>query len=123
MRAADFARLLDVAKTVPHRGLGWAIRKVRKGQKLTLTEVALEIGSDAANLSRMERGQQEITEPTLLRLAAVFKLRVSDIWRLAETVDQDAEDSGQLLALSGLLSEEQRDRLLDFGNYLKAQHD
>ena len=101
----------------PHR-LGWAVRKVRKAQGLTLEAVGGEIGSDAANLSRMERGQQEITEATLNALASVFEVSPSSLWRLAETHDTDPNDSGRVLAMAGLMKPDQLAQFLDYGQYL-----
>ena len=107
-----------VAKHVSRHGIGWAIRRVRKAQNRTLTEIADEIGSDAANVSRIERGQQEVTEATLKAIAGVLNVRVSELWTLAESGEQSPDDSGRVLALTGLMSPDQRERLLDFGRYL-----
>jgi putative phage repressor len=41
--------------------IGKNIRARRKELKMTLEQLALEVGSDTGNLSRIERGQQEIT--------------------------------------------------------------
>ena len=38
--------------------IGKNIRARRKEMKMTLEQLALEIGSDTGNLSRIERGQQ-----------------------------------------------------------------
>lgn len=118
MESAICPTFPDVAKHVSRRGIGWAIRRVRKAQHRTLTEVATEIGSDAANLSRVERGEQEVTEGALWAIAEVLNVSVSDLWRLAESGEQSPDDSGRVLALTGLMSPEQRERLLDFGRYL-----
>lgn len=43
----------------PH-GVGWAIRRLRKSQERTLESLAAAIGADAGNLSRVERGAQDL---------------------------------------------------------------
>lgn len=46
---------------MPFMDIGQNIRSRRKELKMTLEQLALEIGSDTGNLSRIERGQQSIT--------------------------------------------------------------
>lgn len=55
--------------------LGEILRKRRKELKLTLQDVALEIGTDPANLSRMERGEQGIDETKMNALLRALKLQ------------------------------------------------
>jgi transcriptional regulator with XRE-family HTH domain len=110
-------RKLSPVTTAPHHhGIGWAIRRVRKAQHLTLENLAIAIGSDAGNLSRVERGTQEVTEDALVAIATELKVSVSDLWRLAE--GGDTGDSGRMLALSGRLHPEQLERVLEFGEFL-----
>jgi len=48
--------------------LGQAIRQQRKNLKCTLRSLAVQIGTDAGNLSRVERGAQGLSEQMLLKL-------------------------------------------------------
>ena len=48
--------------------LGQAIRRQRKSLRYTLQSLAMQIGTDAGNLSRIERGSQGISEQMLLKL-------------------------------------------------------
>ncbi|MEY3650960.1 MAG: Amino-acid acetyltransferase, partial [Pseudomonadota bacterium] len=48
--------------------LGQAIRQQRKNLKCTLQSLAVQIGTDAGNLSRVERGTQGLSEQMLLKL-------------------------------------------------------
>lgn len=105
-----------VAEVHSKRGIGWAIRKVRKAQEKTLNELALAVGSDPGNLSRVERGVQEVPQGTLLAIAAELNVTVSDLWKLAEGGDPD--ESGRMLALTGMLTPAQRRRLLEYGEFL-----
>ena len=52
--------------------LGEAIRKRRKSLGLTLQTLAKKIASDPGNLSRMERGAQNIGEAQLLKICEVL---------------------------------------------------
>ncbi|HEX7039508.1 MAG TPA: helix-turn-helix transcriptional regulator [Trueperaceae bacterium] len=100
------------------RGIGWAIRKVRKSQERTLEDVAAAAGTDPSNLSRVERGMQDPPERQLRAIATALNVSVSSLWTLAERGSDDSDDTGQLLALSAMLSPEQRQRLLDYAGYL-----
>lgn len=111
--------LPPVTNVVPENGIGWAIRRVRKAQKRTLEDVANAIGSDAGNLSRMERGSQEVTTGTLRAIAGVLNVSVSDLWRLAE--GGDPGDSGKMLALTGQLRPELLKQLIEYGEYLRER--
>lgn len=52
--------------------IGLAIRKQRKSLGLTLQELATKVGSDGGNLSRIERGEQGITEAMLHKVSAAL---------------------------------------------------
>lgn len=101
-----------------NRGIGWAIRKVRKAQDRTLEDVADQSGTDPSNLSRVERGMQDPPERMLKAIAAALNVTVSSLWTLAENGTQDPDDTGNLLALSAQLDDSARERLLDYATYL-----
>ena len=63
-QAPDLANL----DTNPSIKLGLAIRHQRKQQNKTLTQLADQIGTDAGNLSRIERGNQTISPATLNKI-------------------------------------------------------
>jgi len=52
--------------------LGSAIRHQRKSLRLTLQALANIVGADSGNLSRIERGEQGITEAMLRKLCAAL---------------------------------------------------
>ena len=64
--------------------IGKVIRILRQEQGLTLEELALRIGSDAGNLSRVERGKQRYTPEMLQAIADALKTPVSNLFIRAE---------------------------------------
>lgn len=64
--------------------IGKVIRTLRQEQGLTLEELALRIGSDAGNLSRVERGKQRYTPEMLQAIADALKTQVSVLFICAE---------------------------------------
>lgn len=48
---------------------GQTVQQIRKDRQMTLEELALEIGIDTAHLSRIERGQKDITLSTASKVA------------------------------------------------------
>lgn len=64
--------------------IGEAIRKARQEQDATLEKIALAAGTDAANLSRIERGKQGFTPEMLERIAKALKLPVSALYTWVE---------------------------------------
>lgn len=54
------------------QSIGHSIRKRRKALNLTLQELAKRVEADSGNLSRIERGQQGVSEPMLRKLCAAL---------------------------------------------------
>ena len=69
--------------------VGRVIRRLRKASKMTLEELAALVDTDAANLSRIERGLQGYTPDGLERIAAA-------LGTTAATILSNAEDTGDL---------------------------
>lgn len=85
--------------------IGQAIRKVRREQGATLESIALAAGTDAANLSRIERGRQGFSPEMLGRIARALKLPLSALYQRIEresTAPSEAErdDSTRILRKS-----------------------
>lgn len=59
---------------------GEKIREIRKAKKLTIDEVEHAVGLSAGNLSRIERGEQWISEEKLHGLAAALGVKVADFF-------------------------------------------
>lgn len=76
--------------------LGSVIRRRRKEAGLKLDQVADQIpGYDAGNLSRFERGQQDITEDKLHKLAEILATNVADLYAEAAGKPRVQELSAQ----------------------------
>ncbi|CAA9418906.1 MAG: hypothetical protein AVDCRST_MAG01-01-2117 [uncultured Rubrobacteraceae bacterium] len=65
-------------------GLGPAIRRVRRERGLTQEEVAREVGSSVAHLSRLESGTRQPSLDGLLRVAAALGVEVSKLLEASE---------------------------------------
>lgn len=80
--------------------LGRALRGLREAQKKTLSDVADPHDYDAGNLSRVERGMQNIAPELLDRIAGTLGVTVSDIYQLAEQITRGQQpDYARLLSL------------------------
>jgi len=100
------------------RSLGWAIRKVRQIQKRTLQDIALEVGSDPGNISRIERGEQDAPEPLLKAIAGVLGLSMADLWQLAELGHAAPV---RITAKAGRMTDSQLAELERFADFLITQ--
>lgn len=69
---------------------GAAILARRKQLKITQEELASRIGTDQANISRLENGEQGFSVETLLSLAAALALPVSELLRRTESENDQA---------------------------------
>lgn len=65
-------------------GLGPAIRRVRRERGLTLEQVAGEVGSSVAHLSRLESGTRQPSLEGLLRVAAALGVEVGELLEASE---------------------------------------
>lgn len=102
------------------KGVGRAIRKVRKAQKRTLQDLADAIGWDAGNLSRVERDAQQMTEPMLQATARELGMTVSQLYRLAE-ISGENETEADLFARIALLDAKRREELARFAEFLLSR--
>lgn len=64
--------------------IGQVLRKIRKERKASLEEIALIAGTDAANLSRVERDKQRLTPDMLENVARALNVPVSSLYLIAE---------------------------------------
>ncbi|ASU40330.1 hypothetical protein hmeg3_19890 [Herbaspirillum sp. meg3] len=64
--------------------IGQVLRKIRKERKASLEEIALIAGTDAANLSRVERDKQRLTPDMLENVAKALDVPVSSLYLIAE---------------------------------------
>lgn len=64
--------------------VGGEIRKRRKALGMTLEELALQVGGDNGNLSRLERGKQGYSDEMLRKIAQALGCSVADLFSGAE---------------------------------------
>jgi len=73
----------------PMEFVGKAVRQLRKERNMTLEDLANAIDSyDSSNLSRFERGSQNIDPAKLPDIASALGTKVSDIYAIAETIER-----------------------------------
>lgn len=68
--------------------LGEIIRKIRQSKGLTLEDVAYAAGTDAGNLSRIERGLQRCVHELLEGIAAGLGLSVAELYLQVEASER-----------------------------------
>ncbi|MEK7946863.1 helix-turn-helix transcriptional regulator [Pigmentiphaga sp. YJ18] len=66
--------------------IGSAIRYTREKLGLKLEAVAMEVGTDAGNLSRIETGKQKPSIVRLENIARAMNVGVTDLYALVENV-------------------------------------
>lgn len=71
--------------------IGAAIRQIRQEQGATQEAVALEAGTFAGNLSKIERGQQLPSLELLLKIAGALNVKASALFVLAEATSAEAQ--------------------------------
>lgn len=64
--------------------IGKVIRALRTERGDSLEKLAFEVGTDASNLSRIERGLQQPSEDVLKAIAAALQSSVAELYALAE---------------------------------------
>jgi predicted nucleotidyltransferase/DNA-binding XRE family transcriptional regulator len=82
--------------------LGETIRKLREGMELPLRTVAAFLDIDQAILSKIERGQRNANREQVVKLAAYFTVKESDLliaWLSDKLVNEVADETLALQAL------------------------
>ncbi len=93
------------------RRLGAKLRELREAGGYTLNELADKLGTDAPGLSRMERGERNISTLVLRRAARVFEISTDDFFAApaSEVVHLRAGDGEQTAAMLAWAADLQRD--------------
>lgn len=84
--------------------IGEKIKQIRKANKMTLSELALRVGSDVGNLSRLERGKQGYSEPMVQKIADALSVPVSELFST-----NDISDTVDSYSINSLVKKEGRD--------------
>jgi transcriptional regulator with XRE-family HTH domain len=99
--------------------VGSRIRELRKGRRLTQTELSDKIGIAQSDLSRMEQGEYKVGLDTLFKVLQVFELKMGEFF--GETEDPQAAETRELVKeYQGLSSKAQRE-VRDFLRFKKLQ--
>ncbi len=99
--------------------IGSVIRKLRVEQGATLEQLALEIGTDAGNLSRIERGTQQPALCILEPISSALKITPAELIAAAcntdtQTAPAELDDIKQLLRNYRSLNAENQRLTIEF---------
>lgn len=86
--------------------LNLRIRDVRKAKKLTLAELAEQIGISSPHLSEVERGHKNLNNHLIKRLCEALDCQPKDLFS-----DEGAEESAGWIALKGAIKDMSDDQL------------
>ena len=75
--------------------LGNSIRLCRKSLKLTLQALAAQVGADAGNLSRIERGELGVNETLLRKIAAALNTTPASLYSQSEATQPNNSQTVQ----------------------------
>ena len=99
--------------------VGPRIRELRKGRRLTQTELSERIGIAQSDLSRMEQGEYKVGLDTLFKILQVFDLKMGEFF--GETDTPDAAKMRELVNDFQELSSEAQREVRDFVRFKKLQ--
>ena len=99
--------------------VGSRIRELRKGRRLTQTELSEMIGVAQSDLSRMEQGEYKVGLDTLFKILQVFDLKMAEFF--GETESPTTPEARSLFADFQTLSEEAQREVRDFVLFKKLQ--
>lgn len=80
--------------------IGATIRAARKAKGLTLEKLALEAGTDASNLSRLERDQQGANKELLERILKILGISLTGTHSFDANVSEDVRVKGLIPVIS-----------------------
>lgn len=112
--------------------IGGILKEQRLRRKETLEEVAFRAGTDAGNLSRIERNRQDVSVQRLARLCEALELSMTELFEELEGRSQSRylrdpasafdKETRELLTLSGKLSPSRRRLLIRMAGLLNDAH-
>ncbi len=100
--------------------VGSRIRELRKGHRLTQTELSERIGIAQSDLSRMEQGEYKVGLDTLFKLLHVFDLKIGEFFGESDTAGPEDRD---LVTEYRGLSDQARQEVRDFVRFKKLQEE
>ncbi|MBC8646007.1 MAG: helix-turn-helix transcriptional regulator [Thermoanaerobaculia bacterium] len=99
--------------------VGSRIRELRKGRRLTQTELSERIGITQSDLSRMEQGEYKVGLDTLFKILQVFDLKMSEFF--GESEGPHEEEARELVTEFQSLSGEAKREVRDFVRFKRLQ--
>ena len=97
--------------------VGSRIRELRKGRRLTQTELSEKIGVAQSDLSRMEQGEYKVGLDTLFKILQVFDLKMGEFF--GETEAAAEAEARELVADFEALSGDAQREVRDFVRFKK----
>ena len=97
--------------------VGSRIRELRKGRRLTQTELSEKIGVAQSDLSRMEQGEYKVGLDTLFKILQVFDLKMGEFF--GETEAAAEAEARELVSDFETLSGEAQREVRDFVRFKK----
>ncbi|MEP6802059.1 MAG: helix-turn-helix transcriptional regulator [Acidobacteriota bacterium] len=97
--------------------VGSRIRELRKGRRLTQTELSEKIGVAQSDLSRMEQGEYKVGLDTLFKILQVFDLKMGEFF--GETEAAAEAEARELVSDFEALSGEAQREVRDFVRFKK----
>jgi transcriptional regulator with XRE-family HTH domain len=101
--------------------VGSRIRELRKGRRLTQTELSERIGIAQSDLSRMEQGEYKVGLDTLFKILQVFDLKMGEFF--GETDRPEEAQARELVRDFCELSGEARREVQDFVRFKRMQQE
>ena len=98
--------------------LGLRLKEAREYRGLSQGDVAGHIGVSRSALSQMEGGTRNVSAVELGRLAKLYKARMESF---AGHDSRDDESIGRLTRAAATLSDNDREQVLRFAEYLRAR--
>jgi transcriptional regulator with XRE-family HTH domain len=99
--------------------VGSRIRELRKGRRLTQTELSERIGITQSDLSRMEQGEYKVGLDTLFKILQVFDLKMGEFF--GETEGAQEEETREMVSEFQSLSGDAQREVRDFVRFKKLQ--
>jgi len=99
--------------------VGSRIRELRKGRRLTQTELCEKIGIAQSDLSRMEQGEYKVGLDTLFKILQVFDLKMGEFFEEGES-DVERQERDLMKEFRGL-SDMARTEGRDFVRFKQLQ--
>src|SRR5262249_44133130 len=99
--------------------VGSRIRELRKGRRLTQTELSEKIGVAQSDLSRMEQGEYKVGLDTLFKILQVFDVKRGEFW--GESQPPAEEETRELVEDFQALPEDARREVREFVRFKRTQ--